>query len=65
MLLVEPGNELAGLSCTVCHATVQIGESVLVAYRKGKPRIVHAHVCQAPRRHSPRPATVAAPRLSG
>lgn len=65
MLLIEPGTELAGLCCTVCHAPVRAGDSVLLAFRRGKPSIVHAHVCHAPQRPSQGPPTGAAPRLPG
>jgi hypothetical protein len=47
VLLVEPGTELARLSCRACHCQVRPGEHVLLAYRKGKPNLIHAHVCVA------------------
>lgn len=47
MLTVEPGSKLAGLTCRVCHFAVRPGECVLVAYRKGEPSVIHAHVCSA------------------
>ena len=45
MLLIEPGSELDGLDCRVCHCGVQPGERVLVAYRNGRPSLIHANLC--------------------
>lgn len=45
LLTVEPGSKLAGLRCRVCHCPVRPGECVLVAYRRGQPSLIHAHVC--------------------
>jgi hypothetical protein len=46
VLLVERGTELTRLSCRVCHSQIQPGERVLVAYRRGKPSVMHAYLCQ-------------------
>jgi hypothetical protein len=46
MLLIEAGSELDGLDCRVCHCQVRPGERVLVAYRKGRPSLIHANVCR-------------------
>ena len=46
MLLVERGTELSRLSCRVCHAQIRAGQRVLVAYRHGKPSVMHAYLCQ-------------------
>jgi len=55
VLLVEPGTDLAGLPCRVCGSQLQPGERVLVAYRRGKPSLMHAHLCETPL-HSERAA---------
>jgi hypothetical protein len=46
VLLVERGTELTQLSCRVCHSQIRAGERVLVAYRRGKPSVMHAYLCQ-------------------
>lgn len=48
MLLVERDTELSRLACRVCHSQIRAGESVLVSYRRGKPSVIHAHVCRSP-----------------
>jgi hypothetical protein len=53
VLFIEPGTELAGLSCRACHCRVRPGECVLVAFRKGKPNVIHAHVCGVPLSRKP------------
>jgi len=45
MLFVERDSELATLSCRCCGSPVRPGERVLVAYRFGKPQVIHAHLC--------------------
>jgi hypothetical protein len=48
VLLVERGTELSRLSCRVCHSQIRAGERVLVSYRRGKPSVIHAHLCKTP-----------------
>jgi hypothetical protein len=49
MMTVDAATALAGLRCGVCHQRVRTGEAVLVAYRQGTPRVIHAHACAPPR----------------
>jgi hypothetical protein len=49
MVTVTAETPLAHLDCGVCHRRVRIGDSVLVTYRMGEPRVMHAHVCTSPR----------------
>jgi hypothetical protein len=46
MLFVERDSELASLTCRCCGTPVRPGERVLVAYRLGKPQVIHAHLCR-------------------
>lgn len=57
VLLVEPGTELAGLSCRACHAPVRPGDSVLLTFRAGQPSVLHARLCRtSPSREPAHPA---------
>lgn len=59
MLVVEPGTALSMLHCRACHVRVQPGDRVLLAFRSGRPTVVHAHVCEATLRSSlPQPAAL-------
>jgi hypothetical protein len=46
VLFVERDSELCALTCRCCRAPVRPGERVLVAYRSGKPQVIHAHLCE-------------------
>ena len=50
MVKVVEGTPLCRLFCCVCHQPATAGESVLVTYRDGEPRVMHAHVCFPPKR---------------
>jgi hypothetical protein len=56
MVTVADGTPLAGLTCGVCRRQIRVGDSVLVAYRDGQPRVIHAHLCVPPRAALPPPA---------
>ena len=45
MLLVERGSRFASLCCGTCHASFRPGDRILVTYKQGQPRAIHAHSC--------------------
>jgi len=49
MLLVERGSRYAHLCCGICHASFRPGDRILLSYRQGQPRGIHAHSCTAVR----------------
>ena len=60
MLLVERGSRFAGLCCGACHASIRPGDRILLTYKQGEPRAIHAHSCAITRAMAQRPVLLRA-----
>lgn len=49
MLLVERDSRFSGLCCGTCHASIRPGDRILLSYKHGEPRAIHAHSCTVAR----------------